>query len=93
MQKIKSLILIVIFGIGLASCSITYKLPSMTTENEMGEKKGEASYTLFLGIGFDRDRSVAEAAKNGNITKISTVDYKIETGFLTTTYSTVVTGK
>lgn len=92
MRKLKILISLFILGIGLSSCA-TYTMPSMVTENEMGEKVGRSSYTTVLGISFDRSRSLAKAARNGNITKISTVDYEIENNFFTATYTTVVTGK
>lgn len=92
MRKIKGLIFLFILGIGMSSCA-TYTLPSMVTENEMGEKVGRSSYTTILGISFDRDRGLAEAARNGNISKISTVDFEIEDNFFTKTYTTVVTGK
>jgi hypothetical protein len=39
------------------------------------------------------DASIRSAAENGGITKISTVDQKVESSLFITTYSTVVTGE
>jgi hypothetical protein len=58
----------------LASCSIT--LPVNATSNPVGTKVGKASGNCFLGaLCFGVDASIQTAAKNGGISKISTVDY------------------
>lgn len=58
----------------LASCSIT--LPVNATSNPVGSKVGKSSGNCFLGaLCFGVDASIQSAAKNGGITKISTVDY------------------
>ncbi len=77
----------------LSSCSLT--LPVNATSNPVGEKVGTAKATGYLGIlFFDADASIQTAAKNGGITKISTVDIK-QTSILNliVTYETIVTGK
>lgn len=74
------------------SCSVS--APGMVTDNP-AEKKGEASAKYILGIfgPMHADLSIEKAAKNGDITKVSTVDYKISGGLFSKTYTTIVTGK
>jgi hypothetical protein len=74
------------------SCSIS--APGMVTDNEAG-KTGEASASYYFNIfgPRDADLSIEKAAKKGGITKVSTVDYKVESKFIKTTYTTIVTGK
>jgi hypothetical protein len=60
----------IVIGIALAGCS-TY-LPMAVTDNPIGSKVGEVSF---------KEGGVLQAAQNGNITKIATVDYKV-TSFL-----------
>lgn len=77
----------------LASCATT--LPVAATSNPLGSKIGEASATYLFGwlpLG-STDIGIYAAAKNGGITKISTVDRKITPLFFITTYSTVVSGE
>jgi hypothetical protein len=74
-----------------ASCSAV--APGMVTDNA-AEKKGEASATFFLGVigPKNADLSIQKACKKAGITKVSTVDYKVESKFLSTKYTTIVTG-
>lgn len=77
----------------MASCSLT--LPVGATSNPVGSKVGTASGTGYLGVFFfGADASIQTAAKNGGITKISTVDLK-QTNVLGViwTYETIVTGE
>lgn len=68
--------------------------PITATSNEQGSKSGEASATSILGIIATGDASVAEAAKNGGISKVKTVDVK-STSILGiyAKYTVVVTGE
>ena len=76
----------------LGSCSISG--PLMVTNHPVGEKRGEASRKIFLNITFGQtDLGAITAAKNGGITKIATVDWKVTGGVFSTTYTTVVTGE
>lgn len=80
-------------GIFMSNCAIT--MPVNATSNPVGSKVGTAKATGFLGIlFFDQDASIATAAKNGGISKISTVDIK-HTNLLNliVTYETIVTGE
>ena len=58
----------------LSSCSIT--TPIAATSNPIGSKMGKSSGYCYFGMCFNVDASVMTAAKNGGITKISTVDYR-----------------
>lgn len=77
----------------MSSCSLT--LPVNATSNPVGSKVGAAKATGYLGIlFFDADASIRTAAKNGGITKISTVDVKYGSILgLIVTYETIVTGE
>lgn len=80
--------------LSLASCSVSG--PLFVTDNAGGKanKTGEASYKVILGfMPMKADASIATAAKNGKITKVATVDQKIQGGLFVKTYSTVVTGE
>jgi len=76
-----------------ASCSLT--LPVAATSNPVGSKVGKASGNCFLSfLCFGVDASVATAAKNGGISKISTVDYTNKNILnLIITHETTVTGE
>lgn len=92
MKKIKNLLIAGLFAFSLASCSIAG--PVMITDNPDGGKVGKASYRVIFGFILDGgDGSIKSAAENGNITKVSTVDFKMESGFFVTRYITVVTGE
>ena len=77
----------------LAGCALT--LPVGATSNPVGSKVGRSVATGYLGVlFFDADASIQAAAKNGGITRISTVDLK-KTSILDliVTYETIVTGE
>lgn len=93
MKKIKVIFLITAVLMFITSCSIT--LPISATSNPVGSKIGTAKASGFFGmIYMDADASIKQAAKNGGITKISTVDMK-KTNFLGifTGYECIVTGE
>lgn len=76
----------------MSACALT--LPVGATSNAVGSKVGTAKATGYLGVlFFNADASIQAAAKNGGITKISTVDLK-QTSILgiIVTYETIVTG-
>ncbi len=92
MHRIKNLFIILAAGVMLSSCATT--VPFDVTDNEIGTKTGKASYTVILGFPpFNGNAGIKEAAENGNIDKIATVDRKLKSGLFTTTVTTVVTGK
>ncbi len=77
----------------LSSCSIT--TPVCATSNAIGSKVGEASgngYLRWLVLGVDC--SIRTAARNGGISKVSTVDFKTADILgIIQTYTTIVTGE
>ena len=77
----------------LSSCSIT--MPVNATSNPMGSKVGRAKATGYLGVlFFNADASIRTAAKNGGISKISSVDIKASNILnLIVSYETIVTGE
>jgi hypothetical protein len=92
-NKFKTFLALVAVGTLMSNCALT--LPVNATSNPVGSKVGTAKATGYLGIlFFDQDASIATAAKNGGISKISTVDIK-HTSLLNliVTYETIVTGE
>lgn len=77
----------------MSACSIT--MPVGATSNAVGSKTGKQKATVLLGIlAFNQDASIMSAAKNGGISKISTVDMKMGNILgLIYTYETIVTGE
>lgn len=93
MKQIRTLALLFVVGAMLSGCALT--LPVSATSNTIGPKVGTATATGYLGVlFFNADASIRTAAKNGGITKISTVDIK-QTSLLNiiVTYETTVTGE
>ncbi|NRD22570.1 hypothetical protein HNV10_04915 [Winogradskyella litoriviva] len=80
-------------ALSMTACSIT--MPVTATSNSVGSKVGTAKATVILGVfAFDEDASIRTAAKQGGITKISTVDIKSTNVLgLYGTYETIVTGE
>lgn len=93
MRSFKTICAAAVATVMLASCSI--KLPVAATSNTIGSKTGSAKATCYLQVlCFNQDASIATAAKNGGITKVSTVDIT-HTSILgiVVTYTTTVTGE
>jgi hypothetical protein len=93
MKKVKSILALAAAVALMSSCALT--LPVNATSNPVGQKVGSAKATGYLGIlFFNADASIRSAAKNGGITKISTVDIK-QTSLLNliVSYETIVTGE
>lgn len=91
--KIKLLLAAVVTAVMLASCSVV--LPVNATSNSVGSKVGTATATGYFSVlFFNQDASIQKAAKNGGITKISTVDIKYGNILgIIVTYETIVTGE
>ena len=91
--KLSVIVAIVVFATFMSSCSLT--LPVTATSNAVGSKVGRAKANGYLGIIYlDADASIRAAAKQGGITKISTVDIKVSNFLnLLTSYETIVTGE
>lgn len=93
MKQIKTLALMFVAAAMLSGCALT--LPVGATSNAVGSKVGTSTATGYLGfLFFNADAGIRSAAKNGGITKISTVDIK-QTSLLgiIVTYETTVTGE
>jgi hypothetical protein len=81
-----------LFIMSITACSVSG--PLFVTDNPDGGKVGKSSYRVLFGFALDGgDASIKKAAENGGITKISTVDQKIESGLLISRVVTVVTGE
>ena len=92
MKNLKQYFVILTSALMLASCSAAF--PGMVTNNPVGTKVGVAKRKIWFGMTFGHtDLGIATAAKNGGITKVSTVDYKVEGGLFKKTLSTIVTGE
>jgi len=86
----KKILYIGFLGALMASCSVTY--PGIATGN-VAKKEGVAQKKVWFGLALKPvDVSIEKAAKNGKITKVSTVDYQVNSGLFSTTYKTIVTG-
>ncbi|HKL85827.1 MAG TPA: TRL domain-containing protein [Treponemataceae bacterium] len=81
----------------VAMVGCTTVAPMGATSNPVGKKVGEASANyLFAGfpLSLNQDMSIAKAAANGGITKISTYDLKVLTYFgVFSKVTTTVTGE
>ena len=86
---------LIVFALGaiLASCSIT--LPVSATSNTLGSKTGTSEGTVYFAVlAFGADASIQSAARNGGITKISTVDMETTNVLgIITKYKCIVTGE
>lgn len=93
MKKIMKIAAVIALTASMTSCAVSG--PYLVTDNAGTAKKtGEASYKVILWFPpFNADASIATAAKNGGITKISTVDTKVKSSIFTSTYTTIVTGE
>jgi hypothetical protein len=92
-KKSKIMALTLAIGLFLSSCALT--LPVNATGYAVGSKVGTAKATGYLGIlFFNGDASIKTAAKNGGITRISSVDIKHTSILgLVVTYETIVSGE
>jgi hypothetical protein len=87
----KFLPILILSSLGF-SCSIT--VPRAINENPIGNTTGKATQTTYFGIfSVGDDASIEQAARNGNLKTISTVDYQITNLLgIVTTQSVIVTG-
>lgn len=87
----KKVLYIGLLGVLLTSCSVAG--PIVATGNTNAGKEGIAKKKIWFGLALKPvDVSIEKAAKNGKITKIATVDYKVSAGLFSKTYETIVTG-
>lgn len=74
MKKIKYMAGLCAAALVITSCSVT--APLAISGNTIGKKVGTAKAVSIVGLCFGGDYSIQTAAKNGGITKISTVDVR-----------------
>ena len=97
----KNIIAILGIGVLLTSCQITK--PYAVTNNAIGSKRGTSKTAMIFGRPYANSLSsgfvlnpnygVLEAAKNGNINKIATVDLKYKNYLLFGEAEIIVTGE
>lgn len=90
-NKIKLLIGIGATALLLSSCSVT--APGAVSANPVGKKIGTSKAKYFFGLCFGGDYGIQTAAKNGGISKVSTVDVKYYTFLIYHSRTTIVTGE
>jgi len=93
MKRIKEVLCLLLMVLFFASCGLT--TPIAVTSNPIGSKVGKSTATSVLCFPpvADGRSSIVRAAKNGGITKISTVDYSVKWMIFMTTWTTIVTGE
>jgi len=94
----KKIIASLTVGLILASCSVIN--PLAVTNNTVGSKEGKSETVCVFyfggassGIVMNKDYSVAQAAKNGGITKIGSVDLEVKNFLIFTKNTLIVTGE
>ena len=75
MKKIALVLFVVLAAILIASCSTV--VPVAGASGVVGRKTGEASQAFFAIFPIKGEGGIAQAAKNGGITKVGTVDVKV----------------
>jgi hypothetical protein len=102
MKKFMLVLAVLVVALVVTGCTSSLTVPVDASNNPIGSKVGEQSESVkfILGIipfSWSIDASAYKAAQNGGISKIATVDTRIEVqkGFIsnTVTYTTIVTGE
>ena len=91
MKKLVSILAAALVAVAVASCTSVWPVAGAT--GKIGSKVGQASVTRVLWFGATGDASIVAAAKSAGISVIGTIDQKVETGLLSVTYTTIVTGE
>jgi hypothetical protein len=96
------LVMVLAFGLTVVGCASSPASslfngphPTLSSVNAISEKTGTASSTVFFRIGKTTYPTISEAAKNGGITKIASIEYYIKPLFFmyVVEYTTIVTGE
>lgn len=101
-MKLKAIFILFCSVTLLSSCALT--LPYAVTNNTIGTKTGVSSTISIFGrpspatpgyhgLIFNRNFGVVEAAKNGKINKVGSVDLKVTTYVLFNKQEFIVTGE
>ena len=73
MKKLMVICGCLLLAVTLVSCAATYPVPITATGHPLGSKVGKSSGKLCLGLwGNASGANIADAARNGNIKKMST---------------------
>jgi hypothetical protein len=94
MKKMLGAFLAVLGLAAMMSCATT--LPVAATGNPIGSKTGVASELWILGLppfASGAQGGIVNAAKNGKISKVSTVEIQVQTYFIFSNIKTIVTGE
>jgi hypothetical protein len=94
MKKHVLVFLAILVVLVIAGCTTTE--PFDLTNNTVGTKVGESTAKILFGGAFGGtwDYSIKTAAENGGITKIGSVDLRVNDLLgIVTTYTTIVTGE
>ena len=75
MKKIALVLFVVLAAILIASCSTV--VPVAGASGVVGRKTGEASQAFVFAFPLKGEGGIAQASKNGGITKVGTVDVKV----------------
>ena len=76
MRKIAFILLVAVAVLFAASCLTVSPVAGAT--GTVGSKTGEASQKFFAGFPIKGEGGIYQAAKNGGITRVGTVDLKID---------------
>lgn len=101
MKTIKKLTLVGLAGLFLSAC--TTILPVTATNNPIGSKTGTSKTSILFGganganlgagLVFNKDYGVIDAAKNGSIERVATVDIKVTDYIIFKKAEIIVTGE
>lgn len=94
MKNVLKVVAVLFLATTLFSCA-SLNAPVAVTANPVGELVGQSSGIIWLGILGNVDAGIKQAAQNGGITEISTVDfeYQMILGTLGSKFTCTVTGK
>ena len=76
MKKVFLTLVVALAVIAFASCSTVRPVAGAT--GTVGSKTGEASQAFFAGFPLKGEGGIYQAAKNGGITQVGTVDLRIK---------------
>jgi hypothetical protein len=89
----KAIFALVVLAVLLVAACSTYVLPVEITDNPVGSKVGETTESFLFGyLYLGGSGGYADAAANGGVTKIATVEKRISTNPFMTKITTIVTG-
>jgi len=93
MKKVIVIVALAFAMIALMGCP-SVNLPRLVG-NASIQKVGQASGTVILGAFGTVDAGIYEAAQNGGITKVASVDVRVKKllGYIMVTWTTTVTGE